>query len=113
MGGQCSERIATKTPTDEYRSIDLAAVMRVGCESGGLSWSFCGRVVSSIRSALKEDALEIFDVSGGLHGAHGGRLQVIPLVSTSAGFGGSNHFGLHYDGELLECAYVACGRGGL
>jgi hypothetical protein len=94
MGGQCSERIATKTPTDEYRSIDLAAVMRVGCES-------------------KEDALEIFDVSGGLHGAHGGRLQVIPLVSTSAGFGGSNHFGLHYDGELLECAYVACGRGGL
>ena len=99
MGGRGSGRIATKTLTDHCRSIDLAALMRVGRTSGGLSWSMSGRVVSSIRWALKADALEVSVVTDGTGVGLGPRRQVIPLMATSAGFGGSR--------QWLQCS---CGR---
>ncbi len=52
MGGHGSGRSATQTLTDHDRSIDLAALMRVGTANRSLSWSTGGRVVSSILSTL-------------------------------------------------------------
>ena len=99
MGGHGSGRIATKTLTDTQRSIDIAALMRVGRTSGGLSWSSGGRVASSIRWALKADALEISEASDG-------RRQVIPLVTTSAGFGGRRRWFQCACGQRCRVIYL-------